>query len=287
MSEQKNKLGKLNEFINKTLCDKSIVDKLQRSTDQDMANILNKLCSQSAIQYIQKEIDVYAIDFEKNKIKNLTRKEMRKIKNKTNICMQSDRKNLLLHIITPKYMTKLLLEKSDNKYFFIPMTLYDSAKEYSHQVSIIIDKINKKIYLFDPNGHSTYYNNTAIYQYYKCIGQNVPKDKVNEKYQNNHLIIDKLLAHYFSLVDQEYEYISSQTWNKDSICLNMYYDEKSIIGHGHCVAITIMIMHLLFLQNISLEEAIKILGELSIDNRILIIGGYSKTIYDMFLIKKD
>lgn len=188
-----------------------------------------------------------------------------KIRNVYHTCFDVSDEYLILNALTPYYLYKYINKNRHINYIFLTLNYGCNAKIQHHQAGILIDNKNEKIYLIDPNGFPTYFN--------ELFG-------IDMSY-----MIEKLLYEYFLELKKfgfNYEYIFTYQWNPNCICLNKIFPDNNYIGSGHCVILTILIFHLINVFNYNPIEIYEMLNKLSDEELLYIIKNYTTTIYKLF-----
>lgn len=208
------------------------------------------------------------------------------IKNMFNTTIQSDGINILLHTLSIQSMINFILDNNDGrKYLFLPLTFEHEKKSSGHMSAIIIDLEMHMFYLFDPNGRTTYFNNI-----YTTLG-------LGDGIIDTNLYIDMLFIKYVSdfnicaknILGFEFDYVSSCTWNPScaTFDMNISYKhinrtiEKSEIGSGHCVILTVMLCHYFAVTRKSVANGYNDFAVLSDDQLLSIINSYTIYCFDL------
>jgi hypothetical protein len=134
------------------------------------------------------------------------------------------------------------------------------AKNTYHQAALIINKLNYKVYLIDPNGHPEYFNDILDFNI-------VPK-------------IELLFKNYFAELVQlglKLEYVPVTEWNPYNIGLNKKFKITNI-GSGHCVVLTLVLCHIITSQQLEPMEAYQLLGKLDDGELLMVISCYTQGI---------
>jgi hypothetical protein len=298
-------------FVDFELCDTDMVKKFQLLKVNQMEDILNSNCDQNNISAFNTKLSVFKIDFETGKPEHFIDVDNHEMQNQQrnifSTFIESYDDNLVMSIMTPESFGLYLTDKKNQgkKYIFYPMSFWDSSIRNGHQVALVIDTVKKQVYLFDPNGRSSFFNHTKLYQYVNVTSDSdnkqenkqeikeydfskIDRELYDQLYQYNDRLIDKLLSFYCEQISKvvgvKYTFIPSTIWNPYRLNFNMSH-KNSIVGRGHCVIITIMILHYLYLTQYNLKDVIKSFEKLSDEEIVLVIGSYTKKIHDLFLIK--
>ena len=136
---------------------------------------------------------------------------------------------------------------------------------------LVIDKINKNIRFFDPNGIS----NGNI----------------------NYIVVDKFLETYFNIFnisfDETFIYMSQKDWlpienniDRKKYILNSSLLKNDNINGGHCMIFILLIAHLLSKDKFELYEIITELKKIKHTEMLDIIMGYTERAIENFNLIK-
>lgn len=178
---------------------------------------------------------------------------------------------LILNSRSALSMGNYIYSNQHNRYLFLPFTYCCYLTENGHLCVIVVDNLYKKVYIVDPNGALSYFNN--------LLGTNIDSS------------IELLIKQYFDYVSINYfkpinyEYIPLNVWNNKPICLN-YHFGSSDITDGHCVVVTLIICHVITLNDSTISTAMEHLNSLSKSELFYILLSYSKGVYNI-LVNND
>lgn len=198
--------------------------------------------------------------------------------------IQYDDGHLVLHIFSVESLI-FYIGDIKSKYIFLPVSFSSENGKSGHQTSLIIDTINKRFYLYDPNGESSYFNNIFVEAVKKNMkGSQIENNiNINDLYFDGTELIDILIKGYLNDIKEKldivYEYIPSDIWNPSKKVLNPSFGKNIIIGSGHCVITTILFLHYLHITGEDIRDAFERLGTLSSGELIYLINSYSYRIY--------
>ena len=170
---------------------------------------------------------------------------------------------LVMNTISLKCMSTYIKHNIKEKYLFFCLVYGCELKESTHQGIIMVNNDDKKIYLIDPNGSPTYFNDIFNFQ-------------VNYEIEN-------MVENYFAQLkffDLNYEYVHIGKWNPFNIVLNKRFKENEI-GSGHCVVVSFTIIHLIATLDYEPHKIYEVLKDLSDDELLYMIREYSSGIYNI------
>ena len=172
---------------------------------------------------------------------------------------------IMLRMLHPDIMYNFIKNNEKNKLIFIPLCYDIELSDVLHQASIIIYPQSKTIYLVDPNESGSFFEN---YMEIKSTD-----------------IVETCLDNYFSQLKMYgligYRFIRSHEWNKNTISLNSNKLDIYGLGSGHCVILSVLIIHICNLFNITPTKTYEILHKLTKDELMFIISGYMIGIYNI------
>jgi len=175
--------------------------------------------------------------------------------------------HILLNAISPSILATHIANNIDRKNIYLPLIYSCDTKEYSHIALIVINIKDKKIYLLDPNGSPTYFD--------EVFGNDLT---IPISYQ-----IEMTLSQYFNELSNlggSYEYVPVSSWNKTQISLNKSF-KNDYVGSGHCMMFTLLFSNLLNMLDSDPYTIFKILKSYSDEELLFIIKEYSLGIYCM------
>lgn len=171
---------------------------------------------------------------------------------------------IVMNTLSLECISTYIKHNIKEKYLFFCLVYGCELKDTTHQGIVMVDNNNKKIYLLDPNGSPTYFND--IFNFY-----------VNYEIEN-------MIENYFTQLkffDLHYEYVHITKWNPVNIVLNKRFNTNEI-GSGHCVVISFIIIHLIATLNYEPPKIYNILKDFSDDELLYIIKDYSSGIFNIF-----
>lgn len=116
------------------------------------------------------------------------------------------------------FIHKILISEScaSKRYYFLPLNIWVKDAESGHLASLVFDKTRSEVCLLDPNGSTGFFG------------------------VSSYPIIDKLLKVLVEPID--YKVMSLDYWNLENLVVN-----RHILFNDHCVVITVLMIHLLYL----------------------------------------
>jgi hypothetical protein len=171
---------------------------------------------------------------------------------------------LSIDILSPMTTTQIL-SSSNTKYIFYPMLIhiYDTKTnkyKVGHITFVLFDTVKKKIYLIDSNGRN-------CFPCWNCMYYDI--------------IFDHFTEEINFITDDNYAYVSSNVWNKNNYELNRNFDD-SVIGSGHCVCISLLLIHYLSSTGRDITEIFEKFNSLDIDVFIELIFDYTNGFFNLF-----
>lgn len=180
--------------------------------------------------------------------------------------IDSTDESMILNALSPRYLFDFLMKNVNNNYVFLTLNYGCNIMDSSHQTALCFDTVNKKVFMIDPNGKSDFFDNVFNIQ--------------TNKY------VEILLSNYISLLSEyglDYEFLGADVCNPKKYAINKRFNNE-IIGHGHCVITTLILVHLINGLNINPSELYLIMESLDEEELIFIIKGYSLAVY--YLLKQ-
>lgn len=279
-------INELVPFMEYDICDENILRNIKRINENHIEKLLHVLCDQNLINISNIVYSIYKMDIHTfNFSHHIDIIPNGHGQNHTSI--QSELNYLLLHILSPESMALYLTENiSRNKrYTFMPITFGHEYTDSGHMTSLIFDNREYKVYLYDPNGRSTYFNTIYIDAYLKNGGK-MENSLRKDMYVSTENLLNALIKSYvdelYNKYRIKYEFIPSNNWNKNDGVLNKNF-KKSVIGNGHCVIITIMFLHYLSITEDNVENIFNKLTNVCDEELLYIINCYSMGIYNNFI----
>lgn len=168
--------------------------------------------------------------------------------------------NIYVQLHSHEELKELLILNEANIFFFLPISLSYTQQDSGHACVLIFDKIKNTVIFFDPNGYTTYHNNS---------------------------IIDEILNVYIEIFNidfsENYKYLSQNKWLKTHFSLNgrdISFNEINKIDAGHCKILTVLIPHLLILSGKDINQILSELNKLSKNDKIDLIMGYTERSFE-------
>jgi len=257
------------------ICDEKIMKYMSMINKNERNHIFSTLLGQYPIEKIKPEYAIYKINIFNEKFSHyLTLYD--ESSNESDFTIQYDEYHLLLNIISPDCFLQYI-NKINKRFVFISLSFSVESQTSGHQTGIIVDKKIMKIYLYDPNGRSTFFDNI----FYKNAKKNnyISKDL----HFDGHKLIDRLMKSYVEKLndfDADFEYVPSKIWNPNNKVINKYVN-NSIFGNGHCVITTFMFQHYLQLVDTNMMSAFDKLSNLSEDETFNVINNYSFCVFQI------
>ena len=198
--------------------------------------------------------------------------------------LQCDDRHILLHTLSVDSMMEFLNNNVSQRYVFMPLVFGTEVKEKGHFGVVVFDLKANDVFMLDPNGKTSFFDNIFI-EYSKKSGEHVYENYEKDLYIDGGSLVDKLIEGYVNelnfVFDLGLKYIGSSAWNPKTYVINRTFSNENVIGSGHCVAITTMLIHLLHLSDSSVTDVYEKLGKLSDVHIMEIINGYSVGISSM------
>jgi len=275
-------------FCDETLCTQGMLKKIQ-SVDftKYESNILNFITNQISIDSIQPGYSLYKIGLFGGEASHHIdiRGDIRSMFYTT---LQVDDKHLFLNCLNIESLFSFLTENCEKteRYVFIPVGLRSEVHSIGHFSVLIFDIINKMVYFADPNGKTSFFDNTIVKHSEKNKTDSWASLYYDDMYINSEVLTDKLFACYINNFNNstgsKYKFIPRSTWNSKQYCLNKDMDE-SLIGSGHCVITGTLIINYLHVTNFDIETVFHIISQIPKDNLTELINSYSAGIYQLII----
>jgi hypothetical protein len=285
-----NILSSITEFIDdNNICDKKMRSQLSRLNNKDNETLLSILCAQKSITASFPYYSLYKFNIMTNKFSHhldITDDSG----DEHSLSIQYDNNHLMLHILSIESLMFYLGDSSEihnaSRYVFFNVSLSSENKDAGHRTCLLIDTHRCEAYLYDPNGNTTFFNN--------IFSEEATKHGMkytNDLYFDGHIAINKLFEGYFddlkTRLGTTIKFVPSDKWNPNKYVLNPSFSSKVVIGSGHCVITTIMLIHVLHLTQEDLSLVFKELGKLSDEQLIYVINGYSCSVHNLMKNKFD
>ena len=239
--------------------DKDEQIKLKKLAYSKYEKIINMINSQSPI--IDKEYSLYKLEYSTLAFEKISDICNDKRDNYVNVIDSTDT-CLLLNSLSVEYLANYLLDHSHLDNVFLTLNYGSNLSSAAHQSCIYFDNANRKVYMLDPNGRSTFFNS--------IFGQDM------------NYYVELILAKYVAELSSyglEYEYITCDRWNKDEIVLNKHF-KNDVLDPGHCVITTLLLIHMVNTY-IDPSLAIQMFKHLTDDELLYFIREYSIGVYQL------
>lgn len=266
-------------YMETGICSKAVHNKISRCKYSILENITNFLFNQQSLtNNIDPYYSSYSIDIFPQSSNSQTQVqtqaqanfqtcyEEKYDKDAWPICFMKNNKNILLNILSPITMCEYLLSNNSNKYYFIPVSFCppfsNDKNESGHYTCLIIDNYESKVYFFDPNGWTNYFNDN----YYETQKYLRLVEKLFEKY----------LEDLSDFVGIKYDFVSTFQWNPRNLNLNKKFTGSQVDNGGNCVGFTILFAHYAYLEKkLPLRTCLENLANLEDSQKIQLINDYS------------
>lgn len=199
--------------------------------------------------------------------------------------LQTDGNNIYFHNYHPMIMGNYVNDNKLLRYLFFPFVASVEVKnESGHALCIVIDTKLNEMYLMDPNGKTSYYDDVLI-RFSKSISDlHIPDEFIREMYIDSSSKINKLMSCYVDdlnkYLDTKLRFVPNTEWNVMGKALNRKLGD-GVIQSGNCVAMTIFLMHYLTLTQSSLKSVYSAILKYSDTELSHIIDSYSLSIYNL------
>jgi hypothetical protein len=285
----------LKEFLEEGICDQTAIKQMKSLEYKQFEGIINILSNQTSVNSISPSYSLYKIDIRESKFSHHLDigGDLHGMYHTT---IQADSDFILLHTLSIDSMMLYISEncKNNKRYVFIPVVFTMNGTNFGHQTALIFDSIQYKVFLFDPNGRSTYFNYMFVHQVLGDQKNKTPeepldlskidKDLINELYIEGDKLIDDMLSGYVKLLndmfDTKYIFESSYVWNPKKFAINPHF-ANSLIGSGHCVITTILILHYLHVTNMDITDVFSKFGNLNQTELLYLINAYTLGIFNI------
>jgi hypothetical protein len=175
---------------------------------------------------------------------------------------------------------------NNKRYVFIPLIFNSEINESGHFTFLIFDVLNNKVYMMDPNGESSYFDDVIILHAKKNKTFKDVELEMMSEYMiiNSEQLVEKLINIYVKKLNVDfnltYEFVQRTKWNPLNLVLNKHLDNSNIPG-GNCVIISTILMYYLINKQSELIEPYKLLSEISSEQMTQIINGCSVGMYNI------
>lgn len=220
--------------------------------------VLGLLSNQTIIKH--KEYSIYKQKYDNLKFEFVSNVINTK-DNEYHTVIDSTTDHLILNTLSPECLCNYILDNFLNRYIFLTLNYGSNLHNSGHQASLMIDNENKQIFMIDPNGKSDFFDHIF--------------------HQETNFYVENMLSKYFMELNKfgiDYKYIYTSEWNPYKISLNKNF-KNALIGSGHCVITTLMLIHLINIFNLNPHDAFSMISKLSEDEILYLIKEYSVGIY--------
>jgi len=263
----------LSDFFNENIvCDNKILDTIKHSSILVFEKIMQTIMNQKAINkkeasYILSKTGILTGETE------VVIEINDDIGNQFHTTLDSDGENIYLHTYSYQDIFNLIeySKKSKLKYVFITLTYSSRFYKSSHVAPLVIDIIKEKVYLFEPNGSASYFNDIMSKSNKPIIDFDIDTNIYVK------LLFDNYFNNFNQIFSTKYEFIECSKWNPKGLVINRKFKE-SIIGDGHCAIITLLLPHLLSILDYDLKDIYNIVAILSDTELIYLLNGYTSGI---------
>ena len=202
--------------------------------------------------------------------------------------LQADGENIYLHNYHASIMGAYINSHKTTQFLFFPVVASVEVREESgHALCIIVDNKLGEIYLMDPNGNTSYYDNVLIKFSKSITGLHIPDEFIKDMYIDSSFKINQLMQCYVNDINKylnsQLKFVPSSEWNPSRGALNRTLPSDTIQS-GNCVTITIFIMHYMSLTNLSLVDTYSTLLKYTDEELSNIINSYSLSIYNITFV---
>lgn len=263
-SKVQDTLSSITGFAEHGVFDDKVKNTVRRLRYDYFEQILNMISDQQPIK--QKEYSIYKLDYDSLKFEHISDVENGS-EYEYHTVIDSTDKYLILNALSPTFLCNYVLDNSNKRFLFLTLNYANTLMDSAHQAAFMIDNHQKKIYMLEPNGKCDYFNNVF--------------------HQDTSEFVEILLRNYFNQLSNlglEYKYVHIDKWNHENICINKRFANNHI-GNGHCVITTLILIHLISINKITPDEAIKIFKNLSDEEILYIIQQYSLGVYNILCNK--
>ncbi len=207
--------------------------------------------------------------------------------------IQCDDQNIFLHILSVDSMLEYIEDNCHKKYLYFPVVFGSEVHKFGHFSVIIFDIAERKVYMVDPNGRSSFFDNMLIKYIEKTGNKELEGVMLNSLYNNLHIdgvnLVNKLIEQYvheFNFMSSiNFRFIPSSDWNKNNLVINRTFPKSCVINSGNCVMMTTLLIHLTHLfQDKEIKEIYHTIAEMPDEELIHLINGYSVGVYNLFMV---
>ena len=199
------------------------------------------------------EYSVFQLNIPNNKLETIT--HFTEKYNIYPITFQISENSIVINALSIFTLGNYLLA-TDNRYIFLPVDYRCEIKNAGHRATVVIDKEIAKVYLLEPNGRPSYFNN---------IMGNIENE------------IESFFDKYFQQINEmfgtKYEYIKTNTWNPTNIVLNNTSNVK--LSNGDCMTISMILCQIIKTLELNPTTLYNEFKKLSDNESVAIIRSYS------------
>lgn len=200
--------------------------------------------------------------------------------------IQADDTHILLNIFDIQTVMLMLSNVTDNRYMFLPIVYGSEVNECGHFAFMAFDKFDNKVYFVDPNGRSSFFDDILIVHAKKDPSEPL-KGFYNNMYIKSETHVEKLFDQYVNMLnssfDLSYKFVPRKSWNANKICINKDLGRNNVIGNGHCVMTSTLLINYLHITQVDVYDALRSVGQLSTYELSTLINAYSSGICNLFL----
>lgn len=281
----------LSEFMDDGICDENIHHCLSTIEFEKFENIMNFLTNQKPVRYVSPLFSVYKIDM-LTQVPSLFIDMTDSPSNMFYNVVQLDGSNIFLNCLQIDSLANFIKvnSKEGSKYVFIPVVFGSEIDEVGHASSLVFNKDDNICFFLDPNGRTNFFDDSLI-KYTKKSLEGSMTDAEIKLYTKNlivntEVLLEKLLEFYVNQMNEfigtKYTFMSRKSYSPKIVCLNGQND-SSVIGSGHCVIVSMLLMHYLSITDESIVDVYNNFGKINYRELIEIINSYSVGFYNMLL----
>lgn len=266
-------------------CDDKMHHKIATPSFDTYENILNIFANQIKITECTPTYSMYRVNvFSEKEEHHIDMKS--KNNNEFHTAIQADDDYLFLNCLSTESTCLYLSINNNKRYVFIPLIFNSEINKSGHFTFLIFDVFNNKVYMMDPNGESSYFDNVMILHAKKNKTFSDAELEMMSIHMiiNSERLVEKLINIYIKKLnidfDLTYEFVSRTKWNPSNLVLNKHLDNSGIPG-GNCVIISTILMYYLINKQSELIEPYKLLSEISSEQMIQIINGCSVGMFNI------
>ncbi|AYV78884.1 MAG: hypothetical protein Edafosvirus43_5 [Edafosvirus sp.] len=283
-------ISPLVSFLDDDICTDKIHESIVTMNNEKFKIVIDLLCDQKNIDEKDLTYSLYKIGYYDNIFKH----HLDSIPEENNLYLNeltASDQFLLLNIISPMSLMDCILKHANKRYIFLPLSMNVLSKDAGHMTCLAVDVSKKHLYLIDPNGSSSYFNN----MFNEMLKNNLKKEKnIPDEIKLDELLDDSIYFDVSMLVDDlfvgyckelekcgfKYTFIPSSKWNSKQYHINKSVN-NAIIKNGHCLITSVMIAQYMNLTNSEPSEVYELFAQLTDDELLNFINGYTMWIYKM------